>query len=199
MQLDRFGLRATTLKIEHHATLTAQQQGQQQLLLRGLEARPRKALWQAQRQAAAEQQQAQSRGRPELACSPGRRCYPVSSDPWEVEEEEVRQQQPLGAGPLPEQLAAGAVEGWEGRLPLSAFEQLWRQDQLQQQAALSGGAWQRRQLAEAGADGGSSTELSWRAAAQCWMLDVARTIGSQWAEQQMQRWLGFLPQPGDAI
>ncbi len=190
MRLERFGLRAATLKFEPHTLPEGQQlegtgpgrgHGQGQAAQRPLQ--PRSSLQQ------------------ELACAPGQRCYHVSADPWEDEGQyasatgglEKQNRQPR-AGPSTLLGAPKAAEGEEQPLQLSAFEQLWRQGQLQhaeQQAVVAGGTWQRR-LAAASRAGGKSAASSWQQAAQCWALGLARSAGGEWAAQRAQRWLGLL-------
>lgn len=190
MRLDRFGLRAATLKFEPHTFPEGQQlegtgpgwgQGQGQAAQRPLQ--PRSSLQQ------------------ELACAPGQGCYHVSADPWEDEgryataagglEQQYWQQR---AGPSTLSGAQEAAAGEEQLLQVSAFEQLWRQDHLhhaEQQAVVAGGTWQRR-LAAASRAGGKSAASSWQTAAQCWALGLARSAGGEWAAQWALRWLGLL-------
>ncbi|KAL4419187.1 hypothetical protein ABPG77_007777 [Micractinium sp. CCAP 211/92] len=190
MRLERFGLRAATLKFEPH-TLPEGQQLEGTGPGRG----------QGQGQAAQRPLQPRSSRQQELACAPGQRCYHVSADPWEDEGryataagglEQQYWQQRAGPSTLPG--AQGAAAGEEQPLRVSAFEQLWRQDQLhhaEQQAVVAGGTWQRR-VAAASRAGGKSAASSWQTAAQCWALGLARSAGGEWAAQRAQRWLGLL-------
>lgn len=195
MRLERFGLRATTLNLQPRIYPHARQQHGGST--GSLEAQQQAAQPEPQPQASLQQQ--------ELACAPGQGCYRVSADPWEAEQEEEglqgsaagtvqQQQEQLGVSPWMAQGARGpAGRGEEGPLQLSAFEQLWRRDQLRnarQQVVAAGSAWRRR-LAAWNTAGGSGRAPPLRVVAQCWALGLARGAGGEWAAQQAQRWLGL--------